>query len=395
MIYSYSVSGEFSKEFRTQRDVCKNRGIRDYSLCRAIKSGKPINGLYYSKDRYDNFLTRSDEMNEIDSEIESRGIDKDKISQIWHKGKRISIQEKFDNKLDVEQIIEELKNVLEDSVVPETYTKVEASNKSIVCISSDKHIGMEVSENSIYINPWDKKIFGERMNYIYKAIREKAHINGSFENCILVDLGDMTDGYNGETTRGGHKLPQNLSTEEQFNVAFEYSKMQIDYLISSSVANRYTLVFQCNSNHSATIDYMVARAMEIYCGLKYSNVEIVINQKHLDYFTIYDHTYIYTHGKDSVDMKGGLPKVLDNKTEVYINDYIRIKKLGGRISVIKGNDHISGEQYAKNFRYKNIPALSEPSKWVQTNFGMGSAGFTMEVVNSNDNKIDTITEFFN
>jgi len=37
------------------------------------------------------------------------------------------------------------------------------------------------------------------------------------EGSILGGLGDLMDGYNGHTTRGGHELPQNMTNEEAFD----------------------------------------------------------------------------------------------------------------------------------------------------------------------------------
>ena len=41
---------------------------------------------------------------------------------------------------------------------------------------------------------------------------------GGYEVLFIDDLGDGLDGYEGHTTRGGHSLEQNLSTQEQFEV---------------------------------------------------------------------------------------------------------------------------------------------------------------------------------
>ena len=44
---------------------------------------------------------------------------------------------------------------------------------------------------------------------------------GAFYSIYVCDLGDAVDGWNGYTTRGGHKLPQNMSNKEVFETYVE------------------------------------------------------------------------------------------------------------------------------------------------------------------------------
>ena len=83
------------------------------------------------------------------------------------------------------------------------------------------------------------------------------------------------------------------------------------------------------------------------------------------------YTILFTHGKDDSDMKYGLPLVLNDKTENYINNYIDYHQIDTRkpIHFIKGDLHQSATQYGKRFRYKNVGSIFGSSKWIHTNFG--------------------------
>jgi hypothetical protein len=90
---------------------------------------------------------------------------------------------------------------------------------------------------------------------------------------------------------------------------------------------------------------------------------------------------MFTHGKDDKDMKFGLPAILNEKTENYINAYIHYHKIQTpAIHLVKGDLHLSAKQPAKIFRYKNVLSLYGSSKWVQTNFMVNKCGYNYEIV---------------
>lgn len=55
-----------------------------------------------------------------------------------------------------------------------------------------------------------------RMNKIYQEIAYVKFEFGHINTLIFIDLGDNLDGYNAQTTRGNHPLPQNMTDEESF-----------------------------------------------------------------------------------------------------------------------------------------------------------------------------------
>ena len=81
-------------------------------------------------------------------------------------------------------------------------------------------------------------------------------------------------------------------------------------------------------------------------------------------------------------MKNGLPLVLNDKVENYINNYIDYHGIDARkpIHFIKGDLHQSATQYGKRFRYKNVGSIYGSSKWIHTNFGNTKPICDMDII---------------
>ena len=92
-------------------------------------------------------------------------------------------------------------------------------------IITDVHIGMETNkyDNSMYAVKWNKEeVLKDCKRIAEAAIKERQ------SNFIVVDdYGDLMDGFDGKTTRGGHELPQNMTNEEAFDTAVEFKIKQI------------------------------------------------------------------------------------------------------------------------------------------------------------------------
>jgi len=107
----------------------------------------------------------------------------------------------------------------------------------------------------------------------------------------------------------------------------------------------------------------------------------VVNQrKFIDHYSIGDHTFILTHGKDSKNLRFGfkphLDKAQENKIDNYIKEHFLLRK-GVTIEFSKGDSHqyLFDNSTSESFNYYNYPAFSPSSNWVQTNFQKGISGF--------------------
>ena len=326
-----------------------------------------------------------------------------KLSQYWSKEKGNGWQvsamftriknEELDSET-VEQILNKvfLKN---DFETYESIT-VKHNDKALFVYLSDKHIGAMTKSDSMYNNEYNREVFKSRLNLVYDKILKTVSMFGAFDSIYVCDLGDAVDGWNGYTTRGGHKLPQNMSNKEVFETYVEEHKSFFDTLFQSGFANNYKVITQTNDNHGGDFSYISAKALQYYIEGKY-DAEFILMEKYLEHFEYGNHIFIFTHGKDNEDRKFGLPLQLNDKTEVFINRYIEYHKLdkSKNIHLIKGDLHNESQQVVEAFRYRNVLSMYGASKWIHTNFGPGIAGASFDVIEKDTNDIYSFYLKFN
>lgn len=262
-----------------------------------------------------------------------------------------------------------------------------SNDKALMCYTSDKHIGANTLSNSVYDNVYNEKTFNKRLDSLIKEMEDLYTEFGTFTDLYLIDLGDPIDGWNGQTTRGGHTLPQNMTSKEMFDVYVSSHKRLFDYLHTSPIANKIHFVAMTEDNHGGQFSYIVNRGLEIYLNCKYPEIETTVCDKFIHNMKVGQHTFMLCHGKDSADMKLGFPKKLDDKTETYINKYINHFNLTGNIHLVKGDLHQSATEYGQRFRYRNVMSMYGSSKWIHTNFGPTAAGVDYDIVYKNKNKV--------
>lgn len=247
-------------------------------------------------------------------------------------------------------------------------------------IYSDTHIGMTTNENgfSLYGGKWDEEEQRKRFDKIaYKVLENKK------SNTIYIDdLADYLDGWNGQTTRKGHDLPQNMDNEKAFDIGLELKIKLTDAL--STQYERVICNNVCNDNHAGAFGYILNSAFKSICESKYNNVEVFNRRKFISHYTIGKHCFVICHGKDDKSLKFGFKPHLDAKQIEKISDYIRVNKIKSDfIEFSKGDSHQMLFDYSSSdvFDYCNYPALSPSSEWVQTNFKQGKSGFVIQHIN--------------
>ena len=260
-------------------------------------------------------------------------------------------------------------------------------------VYSDVHIGMNVNPDgySLYGGKWDEKELMDRCDIMINTLL-KNRVGGEL---YLEDLGDLLDGWNGETTRGGHKLPQNMDNEEAFDVALKFKMKIIDELIP--FYDKIHIRNICNDNHAGSFAYVLNSAYKKIIKEKYGLAVDVVNQrKFIDYYLIGDHAIVCSHGKESTHLKFGFKPHLDTKQIEKIDQYLKSEEIYQKAKYIefsKGDSHqalfdMSG---SIDFDYFNYPSFSPSSGWVQTNFSKGKSGFVIQHINkwSSDKDIKT------
>lgn len=296
-------------------------------------------------------------------------------------------------------ILESIENVIKTNTIEFKLPKnnLQQSDNSINIYLSDIHVGAYITGEGLYDITYNKDVLQDRLRKLFDKIIDHVSVFGKFKNIFLINLGDSLDGFNNQTTRGGHHLPQNMTNKEQFETYLSLMMNFCDSLISSNICDKFNFYSVGDSNHDGDLQYIVNRTLEIYLVHKYGKdiVNTQVFNKFMGHYQYNDHTFILTHGKDKINLKHGLPLTLNEKTENFINDYIYQNNIRTKyIHLIKGDLHQSATQYSRRFRYKNCMSIFGSSEWSMMNFGSGYCGTDIEILLS-DGSILEDRVFFN
>jgi hypothetical protein len=323
------------------------------------------------------------------------GLNYDKVSHYWHKGKHFSINVKKndDVSIDIERIISDCMSNYQPIKKIKHVTKCDMFDR---LVWTDVHVGMDASRKGLALYPidWNADMLFDRINEMSSFVME----NKSSDTLIIDELGDFMDGWDGETTRKGHKLPQNMTNEEAFDIGLK-AKLLLIELLSSEYKYIYCNNI-CEDNHAGSFGYVVNSAFKQIVDHKFNNVEVVNHQKFINHYIIGSHAFIITHGKDSRNLKFGFKPILDPRTSEKISQYIRHNsdlRFIENIEFSKGDSHqcLFDMCTSDEFDYFNYPAFSPSSEWVQTNFKKGRSGFVMQNISRSSSQKITKTYFFN
>ena len=295
--------------------------------------------------------------------------------------------------------LEEIYKDIEDIVSRVKPAKIEKinynDNHKIIdrLVYTDTHVGMDTDKDgtAMYSETWDEQALMDTLTtMVLKTIQKKRG-----KVLRIDDLGDFLDGWNGETTRGGHKLPQNMTNEKAFKVGLEFKVQMVvrlvqhyDKIICSNV---------CEDNHAGQFGAILNHSFKRIVELMFPGVVEVNNYgKFIDHYYEGSHCIILSHGKDSKSLKFGFKPQLDPNQIQKIDHYIKHNESGNifryakYIRFCKGDSHQALFDWAsaQDFDYMNYMALSPPSEWVQTNFKKGRRGFVLEYINPDEENID-------
>jgi len=259
-------------------------------------------------------------------------------------------------------------------------------------VYTDVHIGMTTNKNghSLYGGKWDEDEIERRLSLMVAHTLETKKGN----TLIIDELGDFMDGWDGETTRKGHSLPQNMDNEKAFDVGLGFKIKLIDNL-----AKHYERIICnniCNDNHAGSFGYVVNSSFKKFIEIRYSNVKVNNMRRFINHYVYGKNCFILTHGKDDKHLKFGFKPILETKQIEKISNYIKEYKLHDYIiEFSKGDSHqkIFDESTSDEFDYYNYPAFSPSSEWVQTNFKKGMSGFEMFNYKEDGNKIHSPFKF--
>ena len=267
--------------------------------------------------------------------------------------------------------------------------KYHESDKALFVYIADDHTGIDFKD-SLFGNPYTGDIYHNRLKELAKQIISLDYV---IDTLFIVNLGDELDGFNKQTTRGGHAL-ESLSNKEQFNIYTSARKIFYDTIMTSSLFQEVNIININNSNHSGNdYSYIVNKALEFYLDARYDNITIINQDKFIDSYVWGDHSILLTHGKDEKYMKFGFPLNLNEKVDLWLLDYS--KNLTTKyISTVKGDLHAYSVNMGKSGRYINVPSICGGSNWIEHNYGSSNAGALLEVVDKTDKNIVSIPIWF-
>ncbi len=275
-----------------------------------------------------------------------------------------------------------------------TVTSIEQTktvNKTLIIWTSDKHIGASIPSDSLYKREYDKHIFHKRMAQVFDEAIKFYNIHGKFEELIIADLGDSLDGFNEQTTRGGHRLPQNLNNKEAAKVHFFTHKWFYESFINVEIANKIKIVNVTNDNHSGDFGWQANFALQQYGTLAWPNVEYVNQEEFIGHIIIYNRAYIITHGKDKKNRMRPMPLKINSDTESHIMDYAIDRKISNYdLHLRKGDIHVNDLDCSrKKMTYWNIGSVFGASDWIMDNFSDTVPSCVFEVVEKDSNNLSS------
>jgi hypothetical protein len=315
----------------------------------------------------------------IKNQANNLGLDDKDVKHGWLKNKDASLFFKnpnfgneFDvNKVDFEKLFTDVPKIEVIKVKKKDY-----KGEFDKLVFTDVHVGMDASDKgrNMYETEWNKTILFYRLTEMVNFTLAKQESKVLY----ISDLGDFLDGFNGNTTRGGHSLPQNMSNQEAFDVGFMFKVRLLEAL-----APHYELIVMrnvCNDNHAGDFAYFVNQAVKSYINTQLKNVQIINQTSFIDWELVGNYCFVSTHGKDTHNLKFGFKPKIDpnqvNKIVGYLNTQQLLNK-GYEIIFEKGDSHLYLFDSATSdvFKYYNYPAFSPSSNWVATNFQLGRSGF--------------------
>jgi hypothetical protein len=376
-IYSlYSKEGINLTQRTVSRDILLELDIDFYTFQQILKvfkitkSSIPFAPHVLEENSVDNVIDKTFQLKE---NLFFKRIEEDKIKRIEQKNIHL-LAENIELKNKLVDFNEWVQSIDFSNVEVENIkVDYDSNDRALVVFLSDIHIGAMVSNDSLYENFYNPEEVLRRFALIEQKIANLVSCFGFFERIIVINLGDSLDGFNNQTARGGHHLPQNLTNKEQFEFYIKLIQKFIDDLWQSGLASAIDYYSVGDSNHDGINGYLANRLLEEYFKVKYPGMIACTFQKFIDFINYGRHTLILTHGKDGGEMFKNYPLYIDDKTENKINEFIDYNFDSSiwnqNVVVCKGDLHQSATSYAKRFTYKSVSSIFGSSGWVQKNFG--------------------------
>jgi hypothetical protein len=334
----------------------------------------------------------------IKEKLEEAGQDPNSWSMAWIKDKNTSIRinniQQMPTRDEIERVIREAVSnaVIKHPIGAPTYT----NSAALRGVISDAHVGMDSNvEGSVFGFEYNAEVFNKNLDRFFEAIQKEIAFHGSFDTIFIDDLGDGLDGYDAMTTRGGHKLQQNMGNNAQWKTYVDGKLSTLINIINLNGAANYEFRNVTNDNHGGSFAWTANMAIKMALELMFPNVKYHVLGKAIEHFVYGEHCHIITHGKDKQFMMKGMPLHLTKDVFKLVSEYIDFHEIRSKyIHLDKGDLHQTGYERSSKFDYRNFMSFAPPSPWVQANFGLGYCGFSTQIIPKATNEIKHTDIFF-
>lgn len=333
------------------------------------------------------------------AELHKIDLKKYKIKNYWSKilpsGKFTSsvfcVERKLGGGISKEEVAEAVAEFIKSPKVSVAKPKVKKkSTKHLVFFVADEHVGA-ANDDGLYDNDWNESEYLRRKMALVDVASKQSAAHGDFKSISICNLGDTLDGFSEQTTRGGHKVPQNMTNKQAILTYLKVGSAVWDALFDLNIADEFYQYNVENSNHGGLgWDAAANIALDTYLSTKYIGFETVAFEKIIGSLKIGGHDIHLTHGKDEKYMKRNLPLHLDARTESYLKEYLEENDFSHKKApqhFFKGDLHKFATEQGKYFSYTNVPSLFGSSAWVMANFGNTKPGFCYAIVDEDDRNL--------
>lgn len=340
-------------------------------------------------------------LDKLSLKVEAMGIEGNNWKHAWVKDDDTSI---FVKNPTFNELSKTLQSTFEDICNKYTYKDIEplkstkkAWKNAIQIAIADSHVWMNPTpdENTIFGYKYTGEIYSEKIQSVFPTIVKEYNTHGKFEELILLDLWDREDGLWGQTTRWGHNLPQNMTDSEVFETCIDAKLKLVSSIMKADMADKIIIRDVVNANHSAAFAHCVSIAtMKLINAMFWDVVKVEALTRFMEHRTYWEHTFIYTHGKDSKHQFKWLPLHLNDKATNFIQEYIEHYDIDSKyIHVLKWDLHQIGFNKVKKFDYRNFPSFAPWSAWVSHNFWDTYSGYSVQIIPRDTNEISH-TDYF-
>lgn len=382
-MYTYYGSGLtqqiVSRYFPDYSLIDFKRILRAFNITKASSPFAPHMYEEYTEDELKEMHLREKENDFL------KRIEKDEVKDL--RALVTKLTKETSKSLNKEFIETTIKNTVKDyKELPVNINNKEAKYPDLIIWLSDLHIGAYNAKYSSFVQlpSYDVQEIKSRLSRIVESF-----VGQEYHSVYVVNLGDSIDGFNKETTRGGHELPEILDNKEISEAFIECMMEFFATLIVKVKSKDFNYLSIGESNHGGDFEWLNQKLLAAYLT-KY-NVKSYISNYPIDNFIIGDHQFLYVHGKDSGNQTRQFPLTLNPQTELFFTNYIAEKGIcNPHIYVVKGDLHNYAYTTGKQFDYISVGSMYGSSNYIVANFGHTKWSINYTIVKDKDILMGTI-----